>query len=132
MSAVAKSLENLKPWKPGQSGNAGGRPKLPPELRMITQFTRQEISALIAKFGRMTDEELNAVIRDSKTPIVEIALCNMWKDAKSSDKAMQAFNFLLDRSVGKPAEIEPNENEEEKITVTKDNLKDLYAIARDG
>jgi hypothetical protein len=37
----SKSLANLKPWKPGQSGNGKGRPKIEPRVWRNSHRTRR-------------------------------------------------------------------------------------------
>lgn len=52
---------NLKPWRPGQSGNPRGRPPVPPELRDLARaHTAAAISALVEI---MSDREASASAR---------------------------------------------------------------------
>ena len=39
---VAGRVENLKPWKPGESGNPGGRPKTKPLTEELQRLLKQE------------------------------------------------------------------------------------------
>lgn len=39
---MAGRIQNLKPWKPGQSGNPGGRPKSKPLTDELLRFLEQE------------------------------------------------------------------------------------------
>lgn len=52
---------NLKPWRPGQSGNPRGRPRVPPELRDLARaHTAAAIKALVAI---MNDADASASAR---------------------------------------------------------------------
>jgi hypothetical protein len=48
MGAPGK-IENLKPWKPGQSGNPGGRPKKRPITQRYAQFAEVPVEAKTRK-----------------------------------------------------------------------------------
>lgn len=48
---ISKKQPRGKPFKPGQSGNPGGRPPLPPEIKHVREmaraYTEQAIAALV-------------------------------------------------------------------------------------
>ena len=69
-------IENLKPFKPGQSGNPSGRPKTPPEL--------------MTKVRGASEHCINKAIElvDNKNPMV----------------ALRAIELLLAYGYGKPRE----------------------------
>lgn len=93
-------------FKPGQSGNPGGRPKLPAALKAIGELTVDEVKRLIAKYARMTKAEVTAAIQNPETPILELNIATIFATGtKSGDYARLAF--LLDRTIGKPAQ-DPN------------------------
>jgi hypothetical protein len=60
-------------FKPGQSGNPGGMPKLPESLRGIAILAPREIVRIIAKYARMTHSELQEAIKDTNVPAIEAA-----------------------------------------------------------
>src|ERR1700677_2309383 len=62
-------------FKPGQSGNPGGMPKLPESLRGIAVLHAREIVRIIAKYARMTHSELQEAIAssDGSIPAIEAA-----------------------------------------------------------
>lgn len=68
--------ENLTPFKPGQSGNPAGRPRLPAEVR---DLARGYTEKCILKAAEFIDHE----------------------DANVS---LKALTFLMDRAWGKPAQ----------------------------
>ena len=63
---VAGRIENLKPWKPGQSGNPGGRPKtrlIDEALEELLLSNDSELALAIAKrlLARAKKGELRAI-----------------------------------------------------------------------
>jgi Family of unknown function (DUF5681) len=74
--------DNLKPWKPGQSGNPGGRPKKQPLTDELTQLLEQDAP--------------NAQGKSWALVIAEALL----KKARSGD--VRAFSVLANRIEGKP------------------------------
>jgi len=96
------------PWKPGQSGNPGGRKALPPELRGIHALTQLEVCALVSKYARMSRDELQAAVGSPSTPMLEIAIASIFAQAaKHGDFARLAF--LLDRAIGKVKVVEESD-----------------------
>ncbi|HEY2467837.1 MAG TPA: DUF5681 domain-containing protein [Terracidiphilus sp.] len=64
---MAGRIENLKPWKPGQSGNPGGRPKrdLAAEIaRAIFERDADAIERAFAKELRKGDSRVFAALAD--------------------------------------------------------------------
>ncbi len=81
-----------KQWKPGQSGNPSGVRK--------GKLTRDEVETIMAKFARHSREQLQAVVQNPKTPMLEIMVASvMAKAAKDGDYSR--LDFLLNRSIGK-------------------------------
>lgn len=69
---------NRTTWRPGQSGNPGGRPRLPAEVRELIRV---------------------------HTPAAIDALVKIMRDAKAAPGArVAAANAILDRAWGKPAQ----------------------------
>jgi hypothetical protein len=77
--AKQRRLANLRPFKPGQSGNPGGRSKAQIDVRNLTrEHTQEAIDTLVL----------------------------VMRNGKPSEAALAA-NSLLDRGWGKPAYSEP-------------------------
>src|SRR5580700_4704083 len=55
-----KSLANLKPWKPGQSGNPKGRPKIEPRVRRYARTYDRRMCRVLA-----------SIAEDEKAPMSE-------------------------------------------------------------
>jgi hypothetical protein len=72
----AASLKNLRPWKPGQSGNPNGRPRAP-------RFTERDqhviLTALAGAFGggtqRAATNAMLAVLTNPRTVLKALELC---------------------------------------------------------
>lgn len=78
----SKNTAGLKPWKPGESGNPGGRPS-----------KGNAIAEIIRKIG---DEKSDI---QSKRKRIEAVIYKAWEQAeRGDDKARQ---FLVDRGWGK-------------------------------
>lgn len=102
--------EHLRPWKPGQSGNPHGAPKLPEHLRGIKSLSQLEACKIISKYGRMSKEELMVAMENPKVPVVELAVASVFVSAiKYGDCSRLAF--LLDRAIGKAPIITETEEE---------------------
>lgn len=129
------TLKALRSWQKGQSGNPNKiYSRLPPELLAIKSFTNKEAIKVISKYARMTYSELLASLGDKKTPCIELAIAEVFKMSIEKGDHIR-LSFLLDRSIGKVKEIEPEDDEEidaveevkqlsmaELLTLVKTNL----------
>ena len=70
-------IENLKPWKPGQSGNPGGRPK-----------------------RRLLDEALEDLLGSNDSQAARDVAVTLLKKARKGD--IRAIQLLAERTQGKP------------------------------
>lgn len=86
------SISHLRPWKPGQSGNPGGRPKIPDEVKEALKAATPRAVARLVELMESADERV----------------------------AIQACNSILDRSIGKAPAV-PDMDEpgpEQKLHLT--------------
>jgi hypothetical protein len=129
--------ENLKPFKPGQSGNPSGRPKLPKELRDVKEFTTEEIRRIIAKYMRLPKDELAELMKSGagKLPMFEAMICSILANAyKTGD--FSRLDFCLNRSGHKmndKAKVEiHNHGDAAKAAIVKkmDEAEILAILAR--
>lgn len=86
--------KNLKPYTKGQSGNPSGKPK--------QLLTKDKVKGILGKFADMTRDELQNIVQDPKSTMLEIMVASiMVKAAKDGD--FSRLNFILDRSIGRAA-----------------------------
>lgn len=92
--------QHLKPWKPGQSGNPSGLPKLPDHLRGIASLTQIEVTKIVSKYARMKLIDLIASLESSETAALDLAIAKVFlKSIEQGD--YQRLAFLLERAVGR-------------------------------
>ncbi len=93
MAKKGGNPQNLKPPFPkGVSGNPSGKPK--------GIITRGHIEATMGRFCNMTRAELQEVVADKKSTMLEIMVASiMAKSAQQGDH--QRFEALMQRMVGK-------------------------------
>jgi hypothetical protein len=95
MAKKGGNPKNLKPFPKGTSGNQSGRPK--------DLLTKDKVDAIIGRFSYMNRDELQAVVQDPKTPMIEIMVASvMVKAAKDGDYSR--LEAILARSIGKVKE----------------------------
>jgi hypothetical protein len=72
----AASLRNLRPWKPGQSGNPNGRPRAP---RFTERDQHAILTALAGALGEGTQgaaiKAMQAVLTNPRTVLKALELC---------------------------------------------------------
>jgi hypothetical protein len=87
--------DNLKPWKPGQSGNPGGRPKkLPVTAYIVDQLEKPIPAAMRAKLPPMFRE-----LYGDEATFGQMLAFTVISQAASGD--MRAMTTVLDRAEGK-------------------------------
>lgn len=91
--------ENLKSWKPGQSGNPGGRPKLPEDVKAIRTMDKVEFSRTLHKFLHMDRPELEAYLAGPGVPMLhEFIGSIVLQGTEHADG--NRFEMLLRRYIG--------------------------------
>ncbi len=89
-------------FKKGQSGNPGGRPKVPDEIKKLRQMTYQEFLDALQKYGVMTREDVEAHLKRKETTCFEHIFGKVIIDACDGEK--DARNLLIERLWGKVKE----------------------------
>lgn len=101
-----KSLANLAPpFKPGQSGNPGGRPRLPDDLRFVEKVHAEFLARLISKLLRIDDHGWEEFCEDPKRTRLERMLIRII-DRGIFEGDPKQIEWLMSRTIGKIKEIE--------------------------
>lgn len=124
--------KNLKPWKPGQSGNPGGMVRLPPELRAARRENMAALIKLIHTYVGLTDEEAKQRVAGGECLQLEEMIQGQIMKAKEGDS--RAFQFIIEVMCGKIPDADESTSAdtlsvEEKIRLMKQGLAALEAQA---
>ena len=97
--------QNLDPYKfkPGQSGNPSGRPKLPEDLKKARRLNQIEVGRLMNRFSDMSIGELRKLMENPSVSTLDLMIGKIVIEAiKHGDQSR--LNFILDRMIGKVTE----------------------------
>lgn len=90
--AVLAFHSKLTPFKKGQSGNPGGKPK--------ALFTKEKVEAIFQSMAAMPEDKLQELVDNPSTPVIQKAAARTWlKVAQDGD--MAEIRRILDSAVGK-------------------------------
>lgn len=99
------------PFQPGNPGGPG-RPLMDPRLKELKNLNRSEVELLIAHLMRGNRDAIARLANDPNASMMQVMIASIiMKGVTTGDPGI--LNFILDRTIGKVKEIEP-ENEEEK------------------
>ncbi len=97
---MTRKMPEGKKFKPGVSGNPGGKPKIPEDIKQARKMTQIELERVINSLLFLDREALQAKIKDPKTPMIEmIAASIMAQAAQKGDHTR--LDFILQRMIGK-------------------------------
>lgn len=92
------------PWPKGVSGNPGGRPTLPKEIREMRNLTGQEFIRVCSELFEMTGDEMNELIKNSKEEkTLKLMVASIILHGIKKGDAVR-LSMLLDRVIGKPVD----------------------------
>jgi hypothetical protein len=98
-----KRLTNLKPFKPGQSGNPKGKKPTPQDLKDARKLNTVSVARILNKFSNMPVSEIKAELERADCPTLEFMIGKVMVEClKAGD--YQRLNFILDRMIGKVTE----------------------------
>lgn len=127
MSRLTEKMKANK-WKPGQSGNPNGRPKLNPIQRALKELTVQTYREVIEAVLSGNLDNLQAMAENPKTSALQVGIAKAFANAiKAGDYAV--IERIAERIVGKiPDELNVNAlNTNLHGTIDKEKLKAVLA-----
>lgn len=92
--------DHLIKWKKGQSGNPNGRPAVPPELKILTHLTKQELVEVGNLVIKGDIKELERKTKDKSATVLQTMLASIAQRVIRDGDAV-ALDRLLDRFIGK-------------------------------
>lgn len=96
-------------FKPGVSGNPGGRPRLPEDVAEARKLNRVEFDRIANRYLYMSSDEAKAALQRPDCPMIEkIVGTIIIKGIQGGDHAR--LGFLLDRILGKVKDTVEIEN----------------------
>lgn len=100
-----KGNPNIKDhgFKPGQTGNAAGRPKMPEELQKANKLSAKKFIEYVNKYINMNQESLKEDLKRPQATMLELLVGGMIARAVKDQDPARA-NFILDRTIGKVIE----------------------------
>lgn len=119
------TIENLQPFKKGQSGNPNGRPRKGVSAVLSTleaaghdEVTAEQVRATMGRMLNLPRAELLKMAKDeSKTPIMDALIAR----ALAGGKGWEALQDILDRAHGRPKQsLEHSGEVISRITVSDD------------
>lgn len=109
-----KQLQSYR-FQPGASGNPGGRPKLPPEIRAARKAAMAQLITLIASHFGMTKKAAKAAKKKPEITMLECAVMEFADRAVKGD--VNAFRYLMELMVGKVPESDYDEYTEDELAL---------------
>ena len=109
------TIENLRPWKPGQSGNPHGLSIVLPELLRLQRLTREEMALILSWMLKGKANDILNLVNDPNATILQRAIASIFgRILKTGDSS--AFEALMTRCIGKvpqPKELPDTPPEQE-------------------
>lgn len=117
--------------KGGPTPNPRGRGKLPPALLAVKLITPATFARIFSKFAEMPKDEMDLVIHDPNTPVLELAICSAFYSAITRGD-FKHLAWMLDRVLGKIPEKAQSEIESdlEKNEIAKLTDSELLERAK--
>jgi hypothetical protein len=92
------SREHL--WKPGESGNPNGRPKVPEEIKKLRKLNRNAFELMLDELMWMSADQIRELSQAKDVPVVKLAMAAIIaKSAQFGDH--KRFGYLLEQMIGK-------------------------------
>lgn len=97
---VHKGSENLRSWKPGQSGNPEGGRAHNPALRALRNFTNETFREVLEKVLAGSPGDLRAMITSKDSTNLEILVARAFADA-TKNGSFALVERIAERLLGK-------------------------------
>ncbi len=121
-------------FKPGQSGNPGGRFQLPPELKQFRKMKYEEFLDSLQKLGGLPRSEFKLQAEDPSNTMFQGMFSKMLLQAHDGDR--HARTEILERLWGKVKEvheIQDSSKLEDKIkTLSPEKQEQLIELLREA
>lgn len=119
-------IANLRPFKPGHSGNPAGRAGvLPPEIRSQRKKNQAALIQMVSSLLMLTKKEAKKKARDPKRSQLEIATHKLIEQATNYGD-LTAYRYLVELMVGKIPEHDYDGFTEEDIRILN-RVKEVFA-----
>ena len=122
------TIENLRPWKPGQSGNPHGLSIVLPELLRMQRLTREEMAIIASWMVKGKADEVIKFVQDPNATILQRMIAAVFARIMEKGDPI-AFEIFMNRVIGKvrmpKEESEPaldQESSQYAITPASDEL----------
>lgn len=100
--------KNATSFKPGQSGNLKGGPRVPDDIKAMRALNQYELDRILNHAVFLSVNEINALAKDTEAPAILAGAAKIiQKMAKYGD--IWAANFVLDRLIGRTREGQPRD-----------------------
>lgn len=119
--------EKGKRFKPGQSGNPHGRPKIPDDLKAIRKQGIPQVTLMLWRITMLTDDELKDEYAQGKLVQLEQLIASVYTEGKLRG-CPQRLDAILNRLIGKVPEnknITALEIERPLAQLTNEELDEL-------
>jgi len=101
--------ENLKPFKPGESGNPNGRPRKLLTILKDHGYSKDDIRQSFEHIGWNTTEDLEEILSDKTKPVILKLVARAF--IKGSERGDFRFvSEILQHVIGKPKEQSENKH----------------------
>lgn len=115
-----------RPFRKGQSGNPGGRPKLPADLRDVIRSNQIEVQKLLNKIIWKSQEEVEVLSRNKQVTILEQLVSSVLLRGLN-EGCHHRLETILNRVIGKAKDLDANSNNEYTMA---DLVSGSYALEK--
>ena len=109
-------IDNLTPFKPGESGNLNGRPKKIYTVLKESGYTKDDIRDAFSEIGWQNVDDLKEILDDETKPVILKVIAKAFlRGAEKGD--FRYVSEILQHVVGKPKETVEQTITEFKVTL---------------